>query len=169
MAHTDNMENMEHEFLHGIINPITEKLAAKIPQEKVVALASHRLKVEQGYGDHALSLLNEEIIRTYNECVETGKPPMTFEDFEKAVAAQSEDDFARSIKSPDMQSRMATLGVASVAQFKERAREYYDPFVKNELREKVYPLYIRFNQERAQNPGLRFEDFLAAEIETALS
>ena len=128
------------------------------PVEELVLHILHVIRM----GHHDARIANME-------CVETGKPPMTFEDFEKAVAAQSEDDFARSIKSPNMQSRMAALGVASVTQFKERAREYYDRFVRNELREKVYPLYIRFDRERAQNPGLRFENFLAAEIETALS
>ena len=73
MSHTENPMNLEHEFLHGIINPITEELAGEIPQEKVVALASEKLKKGEEYGEHALSLLNEELIRTYNEFIENEK------------------------------------------------------------------------------------------------
>ncbi len=73
MSHTKNLGNFEHEFLHGIINPITEEFAGGISEEKIIALASNKLKKEQGYGDHALSLLNEELIRTYNEFIENKK------------------------------------------------------------------------------------------------
>ena len=73
MSHTENPMNLEHEFLHGIINPITEELAGEIPQEKVVALASEKLKKGEEYGEHALSILNEDLIRTYNEFIENEK------------------------------------------------------------------------------------------------
>ena len=36
MSHTENLENFEHEFLHGIINLMTEELAEEIPQEKLL-------------------------------------------------------------------------------------------------------------------------------------
>lgn len=80
-SHTKNpsgLDNIEHEFLHSIINPITERLATDIDGEKIVALARRSLKEEEQYGDHPLSLLNEELIRTYNELVEKGKSPSIF-------------------------------------------------------------------------------------------
>lgn len=67
MSHTKNPDNFDHEFLHGLINPITEKFTEYFESEE------QRKKIFQftnggieGYGDYPVSVLNEEIIQTYN-------------------------------------------------------------------------------------------------------
>lgn len=164
MSHTENTENFEHEFLHGIINPMTEELAGKIPQEKVVALASSKLKVEEMYGDHSLSLLNEELIRTYN-FIKFKRPIRTLANFTALVDSLSEDRFTELISTePRTKERFATVGISSLADFKAKVEEYYNRYEKNELRERVYHLYERFNAEKVNNPSIKFKDFFAREI-----
>jgi len=66
MSHVDNVENQKHEFLHGIINPIVDKLSLKLTEEEkenISRLARERLKHD--YGENYYSLLCEEFIRTY--------------------------------------------------------------------------------------------------------
>ena len=67
MSHTENPDNFDHEFLHGIINPITEKFADYFENEeqrkKIFGFIGNKLK---NYGDYPVSVLNEEIIQTYN-------------------------------------------------------------------------------------------------------
>ena len=68
ISHIDNTDNQDHEFLHGIINPIVEKLSKQLTdeqKEKIFNLAKAELK--QDYGEEYFSLLCEEFIRTYIE------------------------------------------------------------------------------------------------------
>ena len=164
MSHTENLENFEHEFLHGIINLMTEELAEEIPQEKVVALASSKLKVDEMYGDHSLSLLNEELIRTY-DLIKSKSPIRTLANFTALVDSLSEDRFAELISAePRTKERFTTVGISSLADFKVKVEEYYNRYEKNELRERVYCLYEKFNAEKSAHPKIRFKDFLAREI-----
>jgi len=62
----DNRINQVHEFLHPIINPITEKITfTEKEQDKIIETSSDKLKKDQGYGGDYSSLLNETLIRTY--------------------------------------------------------------------------------------------------------
>jgi len=160
ISHTKNWENMEHKFLHGIVNPVTERLEGKIPKEKVIALASRELRERQEYGEHAESLLNEELIRTFNESIETGKGISSFEDFKKAVDEKNDEALAGVLNDSKMKERCAEVGISSVEDFRTHLQDYYDAFEKNELREKIYPLYRKFEVARTKEPTLRFEDFL---------
>ena len=171
MSHTQNPDNFEHEFLHSVINPLTEKLAELIPEEKVIALASHVLKnkKEEDYGDNALSLLNEELIRTYN-LIQTGESIKTFDDFARQVNLLDEEGFNRIVEMESrFQSRLKAMGISSFAEFKQRLKEYYDKYEKNELRELVYKLYQKFEVEKSKNPKIRFGDFFKKEAEKMFS
>lgn len=160
MSHSENLDNFEHEFLHSIINPLTRKVAGEIPQEKIIALASNKLKNQEMYGNHALSLLNEELIRTYNDLIKRGEPIRTFADFEKLVKSIDEKSFADLIDAePITKARLSAMGIFSLADFQTRIKEYYDRYEKNSLREKIYQFYKKFNTEKAFRPDAKFEDF----------
>jgi len=76
ISHIDNVDNQAHEFCHGIINPIVEKLSRQLTygqKEKISQLASEKLK--QDYGAGFYSLLCEELIRTYNNIFKKGEEP----------------------------------------------------------------------------------------------
>lgn len=166
MSHTENPDNFEHEFLHSIINPMTARMKEKIPQEKVIALANNRHKGEGAYGNHALSLLNEELIRTYNDLIKKGESMQTFTDFENLFSSLDEGRFAKIVDSKSStRARLKAMGISSLEDFKHQIREYYNRYEKNELREMIYRLYERFNAEKLAHPKTRFEDFLSKEIE----
>ncbi|HNW71608.1 MAG TPA: hypothetical protein PKZ36_00670 [Candidatus Paceibacterota bacterium] len=67
MSHTENPDNFDHEFLHGFINPITEKFTEYFESEeqrkKIFEFTNGGI---EGYGNYPVSVLNEEIIQTYN-------------------------------------------------------------------------------------------------------
>ncbi len=75
-SHIDNPDNLEHEFLHSVINPIVDKLAEKLSEEKkqkISRIGSYKLRVEENYGNGFYSLLCEEFIRTYNDVLQRTK------------------------------------------------------------------------------------------------
>jgi hypothetical protein len=165
MSHTENLDNFEHEFLHSIINPLTEKISESIPEEKIINLASIKLKEEEMYGDNALSLLNEELIRTYNDLIKNKKNIRTFNDFEKMTNSLDNDSFNKIVKSESqIKTRFSSMNIASLEEFKLKIKEYYDKYEKNELREKVFQLYKKYDAEKSINQNIRFEDFLSKEI-----
>lgn len=67
MSHTENPDNFDHEFLHGLINPITEKFTEYFEsdeqKDKILKFTNGGI---EGYGGYPVSILNEEIIQTYN-------------------------------------------------------------------------------------------------------
>jgi hypothetical protein len=69
LSNIENVGNQKHEFLHGIINPIVDKLWKILSEEqknKITELSSYDLKYKQNYGERPRSLLCEELIRTFN-------------------------------------------------------------------------------------------------------
>lgn len=68
-SHSKNLDNFDHEFMHGFINPIVEKLGKKLSEaqkNRIIELASEKYKNLGDYGEDWFSLLVEEIIRVYN-------------------------------------------------------------------------------------------------------
>lgn len=78
-SNIDNMHNLEHEFVHSFFNSIIEKLYKKLSleqQEKILAMASARLKEQEGeFGGDAKIILCEEFIRTFGSCIREGEIP----------------------------------------------------------------------------------------------
>lgn len=75
-SHSKNLDNFDHEFMHGFINPIIEKLQSKLTENqknKIIELASEKYKNNDEYGEDWFSLLTEEIIRVYNIYIENGE------------------------------------------------------------------------------------------------
>ena len=84
MSHTKNPDNFDHEFLHGIINPITEKFAEYFESdEQKKKILEFTNGGKEGYGDYSVSILNEEIIETYNKYIKDGGRPSSFLDIKK--------------------------------------------------------------------------------------
>lgn len=68
-SHSKNPDNFDHEFMHGFVNPIIEKLQLKLTEEQknsIIEMASEKYKKKDEYGEDWFSLLTEEIIRVYN-------------------------------------------------------------------------------------------------------
>lgn len=168
-SHIDNPSNLEHEFLHSVINPIIDKLSEKLSDEqkqKISSLGSHRLRVEENYGEGFYSLLCEEFIRTYNDVVQRGEKPMTHEDFVQKINEIDEDKFAELLqKNKTLKSRCKQLGIKKLRDLKDNSQEYFDRFERNELRDIVFSFYQKYIQEKEKDNKMTFEDFVLKEFE----
>ncbi len=166
ISHIDNSSSKRHEFLHFIINPITEKMNLSPAQEKkIVAMASRKLVIDQKYGEHPKSLLNESLIRVYCGLVEN-KPLMNLENFKKLVDKLDAEQFKK-IKR-EKKENFDKMGIKNLEDLKSKAEEYFEKNLKDELAEKVYQLYQNFNQEKQRNPNLTFEDYFLESYEKVL-
>ena len=138
ISHIDNIDNQDHEFLHGIVNPIVEKLSQQLTDEqkkKISQLTSGKLK--QDYGEDYFSLLCEEFIRTYNDVLKRGEKPQTYEDFMQKISGITENQFKKFLtESENLKARCEQLGITSVSYTHLRAHETPEHLVCRLLLEK---------------------------------
>jgi hypothetical protein len=160
-THIDNPDNLEHEFSHSMINPIVEKLSQQLTdeqKEKISGLANEKLK--QDYGDGYFSLLCEEFIRTYNDVFKKGEKPQTYEAFVQKISSISEEQFQIFLaQSKSLKARCGELGIATVEDFKSKSQEYFERFVKNQLRDLIFEIYQEYSNRLDKNVE-NFEQFV---------
>lgn len=147
--------------MHSIINPIIDKLATQLSveqQEKISQLGSYRLKFAERYGDNCYSLLCEEFIRTYHECIQKNEKPRNQDDFVAMANGLNEEKFHLILEEDEnIRKNCSALGISSLSDLKERAIDYYNRFEKNELREIIFSFYQEYLQSDNQ---VNFEDFV---------
>ncbi|MFA5013005.1 MAG: hypothetical protein WC520_00355 [Candidatus Paceibacterota bacterium] len=155
--HIENPDNLDHEFLHSIINPIVEKLSGQLTneqKEKVIELASEKLKKD--YGKDYSSLLCEEFIRTYNDIFKKGEGPRTYEDFQEKLkdinASQFQEFLARN---EGLRQRCAELDIKTVEDFQAKSEQYFERFENDKLRDLVFDLY----EDYSNRPNVEIENF----------
>jgi hypothetical protein len=165
ISHIDNIDNQDHEFSHGIINPIVEKLSQQLTdeqKEKISRLASEKLK--QDYGDGHFSLLCEEFIRTYNDVLKKQEKPQTYEDFARKISTVSEERFQKFLAdSKNFRTRCAELGITTIEDFKNKSQEYFERFEKNQLRDLIFEIYQEYIN-RPNKEAENFEQFVLAKF-----
>lgn len=156
----ENRDNLDHEFLHSIINPIIDKVSERLTQEqmdKVSRLANEKLK--RDYGDGHFSLLCEELINTYNNIVKPGGKPETCEDFRIKIESVSEKQFQEHLsQNRGFQIMCGELSITTIDDFKAKAKEYFERFEKNRLRDLFFELYQDYT-DRPNPENKNFEQF----------
>jgi hypothetical protein len=166
--HIENPDNLDHEFLHTVINPIVEKLSLRLTDDqkrKSSQLASAELR--QDYGEEYFSLLCEELIRTYCDVFRKGEKLLRYEDFLQKVYDIKEDKFIELItQSEGFKERCEELDIKTVEDFKKKSREYFERFYKNQLRDLCFELYEEYNREKER--GINFESFLLERFKNKL-
>lgn len=169
ISHIDNIDNQDHEFSHGIVNPIVEKLSQQLTDEqkkKISQLASEKLK--QDYGDGHFSLLCEEFIRTYNDVLKRGEKPQTYEDFARKISGINEKQFQKFLaESKNFKARCAELGIVTIEDFKNKSQEYFERFEKNQLRDLIFEIYQEY-LNRPNKEAENFEQFVLAKFSTRI-
>ena len=101
----------------------------------------------------------EEFVRTFNDVVKKGEKPQTFEDFEQKTAELSEAEFQQYLlESERLRVRCEGLGITTLGDFKDRPREYFEKFEKNQLRDIIFELYQEYliRSDKTEN----FEQFV---------
>ena len=165
ISHIDNIDNQDHEFLHGIVNSIIEKLSEQLTdeqKEKISQLASKKLK--QDYGEGYFSLLCEEFIRTYNDVLKKGEKPQTYEDFVRKISSVSEEQFQKFLaQSESLKARCEELGIKTIEDFKNKSQEYFERFEKNQLRDLIFEIYQEY-LNRPNKEAENFEQFILAKF-----
>lgn len=160
-----NFSNQEHEFSHGIINPIVEKLSLALnanQKETISKLASGKLK--QDYGSNHFSLLCEELIRTQIELIAKGVKPQTDEDFHQKISNMTEEEFQGFLQeSFSLKKRCELLNIKTINDFQNKSREYFDQFEKNELRGLIFNFYQDY-LKRPEKETENFEQFVLKEL-----
>jgi len=159
-----------HEFMHSIINPITEKLEGKLTEEqmqKIVEMSPEMLKIKKAYGENWKSLLNESLIRTHVDYFSKGESPGIESLKRKIDEIKDETDFQERTENWDPRTKEVTekLDIHSLADLKEKLQQYFDMEVKSELAEKVYIFYEKYAEAIKSDPNLNFEDYLLQNYE----
>lgn len=168
-THIDNPDNLEHEFLHSIINPIIDKLSWQLTEEqkeKISELASAKLK--QDYGEGHFSLLSEEFIRTYNDVFKKGEKPQSYKDFTQKILGINEEQFQDSLaQSESLKARCAELNIRTIDDFQHKSQEYFERFEVNRLRDLIFTIYQEYSN-RPDKESENFERFVLAKFSTRI-
>ncbi len=145
VSHSTNPDNFDHETLHLIINPIVEGLGGILsPAQKKAILAMGAEKLQEKYGDDWYPMLCEELINTYKECAERNEPPETFESFSAKILTLSDEDFSKAWLEEGSEGKLHMLGIRTKSELLDRAKEYYERYVQNRLRERIYKIYQNY-------------------------
>ncbi len=167
-THIDNHDNLEHEFLHCVINPIVEKLSGHLSDEqkdKISQQGSGKLKLD--YGTNYYSLLCEEFIRKYLDVFVRGEKPYTYEKFAQMISGINEERFQKFMERKSLREMCAELEIETLEDFKSRSREYYERFEQNHLRDLIYSMYQDYSR-RANPETENFETFVLREFPTKI-
>jgi hypothetical protein len=162
VSHSTNPYNFDHETAHLIINPIVEGLGDILSEEaKKRILTMGAEKLQEKYGDDWYPMLCEELINTYKECVESNEAPETFESFQKKIQSISEEDFNKTLQLKDEGEKLRQMGIKTKPELLDGAREYYDRYVRNQLRDSLYEIYQEYNSAGLEGG---FESILERDI-----
>ncbi len=160
ISHIDNIDNQDHEFSHGIINPIIEKLLQKLTnkqKEKIIKLANKKLKHD--YGKNCFSLLSEEFIRTYINLFRHGETPKTYKDFCQQISRFTKEQFQQGWQNNEIfRKRCKELKINNIDDFKNKAGDYFKRFEENRLRNLIFNFYKEY--ENRPNKKENFEQFV---------
>ncbi len=151
-----------HEFLHGVINPINDKLFGKLTEEqkkRMIEISSGKLR--QHYGENAITLLNESFIRTYVNFFNRGLRPYNHADFQGLISKVNEAQFQDVVRyDEELKQRMEAIGISTLEDLLEKSKEYFEKYEKDLLSDIVYSFYEYYEIELQKDTKLTFEDFV---------
>ncbi len=161
----DSTDGQAHEFLHGIINPIIDKLNKNLTEghkRKIVELASG--KIRQHYGEeNYYSHLCEGFIRTYLNVFEKGGKPQTYENFRELISQKITNDnqFQRIlVQDKELKQRCDALGVSNLEELTVKSKDYFETYEEDKLGNVIYGFLGNYKRECSDKPEVTFEDFV---------
>lgn len=161
----DSTDGQAHEFLHGIINPIVDKLDKNLSEDhkrKIVELASGKIKQHYGEEDY-YSHLCEGFIRTYLNVFEKKEKPQTFKNFRELISQKiSRDDQFQEILAGDkeLKQRCDVLGISNLKELTEKSKDYFEAYEVDKLGNIIYDILEGYKRECSDKPEITFEDFV---------
>lgn len=147
-----------HECLHGMINPITEKIELDKQQEKrILDLVSFRLRKAKSYKGNASSLLNESLIRAYPLQFIGGRQ-ISLKDFRRQTGIMTEESFQE--MKTDVEQNGLSIKSKTLEEFKEFELEsFYNEYLKDKLADKISNFYKDYMTEKERQADITFEDY----------
>ncbi|MEI7451723.1 MAG: hypothetical protein WCK37_00805 [Candidatus Falkowbacteria bacterium] len=146
-AENGNEVNEIHEFLHSIINPIIEKIELSEDEGKVILdLCPDKLKSYQ----YPLSILTEEIIRTYHTGFQPDNKP-SLENFKKRLLSLSKIDLQKMLDQEQKQGVAMAGNVEELLSSEEVVDKYYNKYSRDILAEKIWNLFEDYQSSSAGN------------------
>lgn len=158
-------DGQDHEFLHGVINPIVDKLDNNLSEDhkrKIAELTSGKIKQHYGeecYGSH----LSEGFIRTYVNFFEKGEKPVTYKKLQEAISQRITNDHQFKellIDNKELKERFEVLGISNLKEFIEKSEDYFKMYEENKLDNIIYDFLGDYEQECKNKPEITFEDFV---------
>jgi hypothetical protein len=161
VSHSTNPDNFDHETLHLIINPMVEKFETILSEgQKKSILKMGAEKLQEKYGDDWMPMLCEELINTHKECVERNEPPETFESFFAKIQTLTDEDIRAVLLAEGRGDQLRELGIGTRQELFDKAREFYERYIQNRLRDSLYRIYQDYRSSDED-----FEEALRRNIE----
>ena len=161
----DSTEGQAHEFLHGVINPIADKLDKNLSENhkrKIVELASGKIK--QHYGEeNYYSHLCEGFIRTYLNVFEKGEKTQTYKNFRELISQKIPNDSQfQEILAGDkeLKQRCNALSISNLEELTEKSKDYFTTYEEDKLGNIIYGILGDYERECSNKPETTFEDFI---------
>ncbi len=161
----DSTEGQAHEFLHGVINLIVDKLDKNLSKDhkrKIVELASGEIK--QHYGEkNYYSHLCEGFIRTYLNVFEKGEKPQTLENFRELISQNilSDGQFQEILAGDkELKQRCNVLGISNLKELTEKSKDYFETYKEDKLGNIIHDFFGDYTRECSNKPEITFEDFV---------
>lgn len=132
-----NEINEVHEYLHSIINPITEKIElSPDDEEKILKLCPGKLKNYK----YPLSILTEEIIRTYKTGF-SGENKVNFDNFKKALLSKDESEIDDALVQEKARGESLAANAAELLNSDDLIKKYYEKYIQDGLSERVWSFF----------------------------
>lgn len=147
-----------HEFLHGIINPITEKIELNKPEKKrIIDSVSFMLGNDRNYKGNAINLLNESLIRAYPLQFSAGRQ-ISLENFKRQAGMMTEELYTEIMLKAER--RGMAIKSKTLEEFKKsELEEFYSKYLKDKLGGRIADFYGDYAAQKEKDPNLSFEDY----------
>ena len=149
------------------MNPLAKRFLQKFPKmaNSIVSLSS--LARKETYGENPLYLLQEELIYSYLNFKK--RKSLNYENFLKSLPFKNEKQFQEARKNNSLfRKKCERLKINSFKNFLTKSLDYYQIFLKNQLKEILYQFYKSFKKEKTTNPDLDFSHYLLNNLSDAI-
>ncbi len=156
-----NRLNEIHEFLHSIINPITERVKLSSEDEdKIIGLSPKRLRDDYESGE---SILTEEIIRTYGTGLNQSNVP-NLVTFRESLLLANKGKIEEFINKEKSQGISLAESAEELLDDEDLMKKYYERYSQDLLAERIW----KFFEDYQHSEGC-FEDYFITNYKDILN
>ena len=156
-----NRLNEIHEFLHSIINPITERVKLSSEDEdKIIGLSPKRLRDDYESGE---SILTEKIIRTYGTGLNQSNVP-NLVTFRESLLLANKGKIEEFINKEKSQGISLAESAEELLDDEDLMKKYYERYSQDLLAERIW----KFFEDYQHSEGC-FEDYFITNYKDILN